>query len=267
MLEARYEIGYGLMVQLSSDGSGVQQIHVGSARFMALEGIALPEELQSIAADCRERGTALVWVARDGVIVGAIELEATIRPETQALVAALKRRGMEIFIISGDQEAPTRHLAELLGMDGYFANTLPDQKASLVKELQEKGRKVCFVGDGINDAIALRQADVSISMAGATTAAIDTAQVVLMGGDLGRILTLIELVESMHTNLDQNYKTLIALSLLAAGGVLFFHAGFLVIGLIQVASVAAAIGIANKKIPTTSTQSLKVLHGENRSSR
>ena len=267
MLEARYEIGYGLTVQLPTARGSTEQIHVGSARFMALEGIALPEELQPIAADCRERGTALVWVARDGVMVGALELEATIRPETQALVAALKQRGMEIFIISGDQEAPTRHLAALLGMDGYFANTLPDEKASLVKELQEKGRKVCFVGDGINDAIALRQADVSVSMAGATTAAIDTAQVVLMGGDLGRILTLIELVDSMHANLDQNYKTSIALSLLAASGVLFLHAGFLATEVIYVASVAAAVAIANKKIPTTSPQSLQVPHGEKRSSR
>ena len=70
-----------------------------------------------------------------------------------------------------------------------------------------------------------------------------------MGGDLRRILTLLDLVDSMHANLDQNYETSVALSLLAAGGVLFFHAGFLVTEVISVASVAAAVAIANKKIP------------------
>ena len=255
MVEARYEIGYGLTVQLPgdteiADGGSVQQIHVGSARFMEIEGIALPEDLLAVAADCRGRGTALVWVAREGVVVGALELEATVRPEAQALVTQLKQRGMAIYIISGDQEAPTRHLAEALGIDGYFANTLPDQKANLVKELQAQGRKVCFVGDGINDAIALRQADVSVSLAGATTAAIDTAQVVLMGSDLGRLVTMLELVDEMHNNLDENYKASIAISLIGAGSVIFLHAGFLVIEALFVASIAAGIAIANKQITT-----------------
>lgn len=260
MGEARYEIGYGLSVQLpgdteSADGGSMQQIHVGSARFMGIEGISLPEDLLAVVADCRERGNALVWVARERVVIGALELEATVRPEAQALVAQLKQRGMAIYIISGDQEAPTRHLAQMLGIDGYFANTLPDQKANLVKELQAQGRKVCFVGDGINDAIALRQADVSVSLAGATTAAIDTAQLVLMGSDLGRLLTMLELVDEMHANLDENYKTSVALSLVAAGSVIFLRAGFFAIEALYVASIAASIAIANKRI-TTATPNL-----------
>ncbi|MGB0386666.1 MAG: HAD-IC family P-type ATPase, partial [Ardenticatenaceae bacterium] len=76
----------------------------------------------------------------------------------------------------------TRRLAQELGIDHYFANTLPENKADLVKQLQEEGRTVCFVGDGINDAIALKQAHVSISLRGATTIAMDTAQIVLMDG-------------------------------------------------------------------------------------
>lgn len=258
MVDAHYEIGYGLAVQLpddaeSADGGGMQQIHVGSARFMELEGIPLPEDLLAVAADCRERGTALVWVAQEGAVVGALELEATVRPEAQALVAQLKQRGMEIYIISGDQEAPTRHLAQTLEMDGYFANTLPDQKATLVKELQAQGRKVCFVGDGINDAIALRQADVSVSLAGATTVAIDTAQVVLMGSDLRRLVTVFELADRMYTGLDVNYKTLVAISLAAAGSIIFLHANFIAMQAFQVASVVTSMAIVNKQIALGTT--------------
>ena len=260
VVEARYEIGYGLSIQLpddteGADGDSMQQIHIGSTRFMRSEGIILPEDLLSVEAHCRERGTTLVWVAREGVVVGALELEATVRPEARALVAQLKQRGMRIYIISGDQEAPTRHLAQMLGMDSYFANTLPDQKAALVKELQEQGRKVCFVGDGINDAIALRQADVSVSLAGATTAAIDTAQVVLMGSDLGRLTTMLELADAMHNNLDENYKTSVALSLVAASTILFLHAGFFTIQVFNMAAILAAVAVANKQI-TIDTPSL-----------
>jgi Cu2+-exporting ATPase len=86
MMDARYEIGYGLAVHLpeiagSADAGGVQRIHVGSTRFMRSEGIVLPEDLLSVAAHCHERGTALVWVAREGVVVGALELETTVRSE------------------------------------------------------------------------------------------------------------------------------------------------------------------------------------------
>jgi cation transport ATPase len=96
-------------------------------------------------------------------------------------------------IISGDREIPTRGLAETLGIDQYFANTLPEHKAAIVQRLQDEGRTVCFIGDGINDAIALKQADISVSLKGAATAATDTAQIILMDADLGHLVTLIDM--------------------------------------------------------------------------
>ena len=105
----------------------------------------------------------------------------------------MKKRGLSLSIISGDQTEPTRKLAGELGIDTYFANTLPENKATIIRQLQAQGRVVCFIGDGINDAIALKQADVSISLKGATTLATDTAQVVLMDKSLNPLDTLFSL--------------------------------------------------------------------------
>ena len=88
-----------------------------------------------------------------------------------------------IAIVSGDHDAPTRALAESLGMDRYFAQVLPADKADYVAKLQAEGRRVCFVGNGINDSIALKKADVSVSLRGASSLATDTAQVVFLEGD------------------------------------------------------------------------------------
>jgi Cu2+-exporting ATPase len=133
-------------------------------------------------------------------------------------------------------------------MDGYFADTLPEHKADLVAQLQTEGHKVCFVGDGINDAIALKKADVSISLAGATTAATDTAQVVLMDADLRQMLTLIQLVDGLHKNLDLNLNALMALSALAAGSILVLNAGFVAVEILNAVSVVLGIRIATRPL-------------------
>jgi P-type E1-E2 ATPase len=161
-----------------------------------------------------------VFVAVEETMVGAIELAATLRPETQAVVRWLQRQGFTLYILSGDQEAPTRKLAAQLGMSGYFANTLPEQKAERVKQLQQQGHRVCFIGDGINDAVALRQADVSISLRGATTIATDAAQVVLMEDHLEQIQVLLELAQAYNRNLRTIARQAKGFSVAAAAGVL-----------------------------------------------
>ncbi len=99
------------------------------------------------------------------------------------MIAGLRARGAKhLAIISGDNEQPTRKLAEKLGMDRYFAEVLPQDKARYVELLQKEGRTVCFIGDGVSDSIALKKANVSISLRGASGAATDTAQVVFMDG-------------------------------------------------------------------------------------
>lgn len=217
--EGRYEVGYGIRVWVQQD-----LIRVGSERFMAQEGLTLPESLQTLPATCQSQGQALVMVAVNEQVVGALELHTTIRPEAAAVIQELQQRKLSVRIISGDQEAPTRQLAETLGIENYFANTLPENKANLIKQLQEEGHVVCFIGDGINDAIALKQADVSISLRGATTIATDTAQIVLMDHSLSSLGYLFKLADQFDHTLQTGFWTTVVPGVICVGGV--FLAGF-----------------------------------------
>ncbi len=241
--QAQYEVGYGIKVRLSE-----RLIRIGSQRFMTMEGVDLPMASQEHQAFCHGQGHSLVIVSVGDELAGSIELQPTIRPEAKHIVDGLQARGLSLYIISGDHEAPTQKLATELDIPGYFANTLPEHKADLVKQLQEEGRCVCFIGDGINDAIAMRQADVSISLRGATTAATDTAQIVLMDASLNQLLELLILADEFNRNIELLFRSYIALSLLCAGGILFLHFDFIATELFYSFGLAAALGIVMKPV-------------------
>ncbi len=217
-----YEIGYGVRVML-----GETVIRVGSDRFMAMCGVPIPAHIATEQERCQRDGFALIYVAIDDQLGGAIELRPTIRPETRCVIEALTASGKELCIISGDSEAPTRRLAEELGIETYFANTLPENKADLVKQLQEEGRSVCFIGDGINDAIALKQANVSISLSGATTIATDTAQIVLMDGELTQLPAMFELAEEFNEHLGRTFAASVVPESLGLVATFLFGWGFM----------------------------------------
>jgi P-type E1-E2 ATPase len=200
--EIAYEIGYGLKVKCGS-----KTIYVGSERFMQQSSFAFPVVIQTVQDECNEVGHSLIYVAVDDKIAGAIELHTTIRSGSQEVINKLKQQGYDIYIISGDHEKPTKSLAQEFGIENYFAQTLPEEKASLIEKLQKAGKSVCYVGDGINDSIALKQAQVSVSLRGASTIATDTAQVVLMNKQLDQLLQLIDLAKQLESNLN---KTLIS---------------------------------------------------------
>jgi Cu2+-exporting ATPase len=218
--ETRYEVGYGVEVRLAGD-----LVQVGSERFMTNEGISVPATLHPMQQRCGEFGHSLVYVAVNRTLAGAIELQPTLRPEAQRVVTALQKQGLSLYILSGDQIEPTRHLAERLGIEQYFANVLPTEKARFVTDLQVQGRKVCFVGDGINDAIALKQAQVSISLRGATTIATDTAQIVLMEQSLGQLPRLFELAHRLERNLLTSFGLSVGTGAVIVGGALGFQMG------------------------------------------
>jgi heavy metal translocating P-type ATPase len=240
--DTRYEMGYGLRAE-----SAGQVIRVGSDRFMTLEQIPLPPAVQALQESCHALGHSLVMVALDKQLVGAIELEPTIRPEAKAVIAALRQRKLDFYIISGDQDGPTRSLAQALGIDNYFANTLPENKAQLVEQLQGAGRAICFVGDGINDSIALKKANVSVSLRGATSVAMDTAQVVLMDATLTQLPLLFQLADEMKQNLKTTQTLAIVPNLGIWAGVFFLHLGIL--GAAAIFEVSLWAGIANAMRP------------------
>ena len=237
--DARSEIGYGIKVQI-----GAQRVLVGSDRFMRISEIPLSQEIERVRAECNDKGHSLIMLAVDGALAGAIELQPTIRPEAEAVVTALRNRGLTLAIISGDQEGPTRRLAERLGMDQYFANVLPEGKASLVEQLQSQGRSVCFVGDGINDSIALKKANVSVSLRGATTVATDAAQVVLMQESLQKLPFLFRLADQMDWSLRWGYQAGMIPGCLNVAGVFLLGWGYYAGLGLTMASLAAGMGIA-----------------------
>ena len=148
----------------------------------------------------------MVMVGVDDELGGAIELQAAVRPEVREIVEGLRERGIKhIAIISGDHEAPTRKLAESLGMDRYFAQVLPADKADYVEKLQKEGSKVCFVGDGINDSIALKKANVSISLRGASSIATDTAHIVFMEEGLSKLCDLRDIARDLDRNVKRSW--------------------------------------------------------------
>lgn len=237
--DAHYQVGYGIRVSLEG-----ATIRVGSDRFLMQEQVELPEALQQLQRTCYNEGYSLVLVSMNQTLVGAIELHPTIRPEAHAIVQELKQRNLNLYIISGDHEQPTRHMASSIGIDHYFAGVLPQDKASLVAQLQREGRTVCFVGDGINDSIALKQADLSISLRGASTAATDTAQVVLMDGTLNHLVALLDLGHEFKSNMQGNLLLATVPSVLCIGGVYLLKWGVVTSLLLYNVSLVGSLGNA-----------------------
>ena len=131
-------------------------------------------------------------------------LEDEIKEQTISLINTLKEKGITPYIITGDNENTARYLANQVGIETYYAGVLPGEKALIIRELQEKHKVVAFVGDGINDAPALKQADVSFSVANASDIASDTADVVLLESNLEIVLMAIDLSKKTTINIKQN---------------------------------------------------------------
>lgn len=218
--EAAYQIGYGLTVQIEG-----QIVRVGSGRLMTAAGMAIPAAMVEIEAEVYRRGHSLVLVAYNEQVIGGIELMPTVRPEVKTVIQTLRQQHniRATYIISGDHTAPTRQLAEELGIDHYFAETLPEQKAEIVERLTQEGRFVCYVGDGINDAIALKKAHVSISLRGASSVAVDTAQIILVNSNLQALPDLFTFAHEFRRNTNTTFATVLGFSGLGMVGALFWH--------------------------------------------
>ena len=239
---AAYEIGYGITVSLAG-----QRLCVGSYRFMVMEGLAIPAGTEAFQQQIHAEGHSLVYVAVNEELAGAIELIPTVRPEAAHIVDFFRRAGLETVIISGDHERPTAALAAALGVDRYFAETLPEHKADLIAQLQQDGKQVCFVGDGINDSIALKKANVSVSLRGASTIATDTAQIILMNQSLSQLELLFTLSRQFETNMRGNL-----LSSIIPGSVIILGAFTGLVGYstsIIIFATGMAVGVANSTLP------------------
>lgn len=197
--DSEYHIGYGITACIENN-----IIKTGSLRFMEMEGIVIPDKIKEMMRKPSDKGSSYVIVAINSQLIGAIEIQPKIRSEVKRVISELRQRGIKhILIVSGDHRQPTMQLANHLELDGYFFNILPENKADIVEQLQNEGKFVCFVGDGINDTIAMKKANVSISLSGASSVATDVAQVVLMDGSLSYMPDLFDISKELNNHLQQ----------------------------------------------------------------
>ena len=180
-----------------------------------------------VADQWREEGAIILHVLADGDVIGALRLADEIRPESRDAVDALHSAGAQVVMITGDAQAVADTVAKDLGIDRVFAGVRPEDKAAKVKELQDEGRQVAMVGDGVNDAPALAQADVGIAIGAGTDVAIGSAGVILASSDPRSVLSVFELSRASYRKMKQN---------------LWWAAGYNLISVPLAAGILAPIG-------------------------
>ncbi len=214
---AKYNVGFGIEVILNGD-----IIKVGSNRYMHRERIAIPSFINKKLEGIYIQGGSSVLVAVNDKLAGALELESSHRPEAFDVIQGLRERKVEnIVLISGDHEAPTKDLANKLGIDTYYSEILPQDKLRYVKKFQGKNGYVAMVGDGINDSPALSRADVSISLRGASDIATDVADIVFIDGDLSKTNFLYDISTGLKKNVNRSMAMIIIPNTICIIGALF----------------------------------------------
>ncbi|MGH2786113.1 MAG: heavy metal translocating P-type ATPase [Actinomycetota bacterium] len=194
----------------ASSGRGVKGrvegriIQVGGPRLLEQLGLALREELGPEVKAWADEGKTVVYLIDGDAIVAAFALADSIRDESREAIPALREVGIRVAMITGDSEAVATWVARELGIDEFFAQVLPEHKAARVKELQERGQRVAMVGDGVNDAPALVQADVGIAIGAGTDVAIEAADVILVRDDPRDVAGVIRLSRASYRKMLQN---------------------------------------------------------------
>ncbi len=214
---------------LSHPGKGVtgkvsgRQVIVGNRRFLEESGMELGK-LQVQADRLSEQGQTVMFVAVDGVTAAIMAVADPIKASASQSLEALRQEGIRILMLTGDNRATAEAVASQLGLKEVHAELLPEQKTELIKGLQAEGRVVAMVGDGVNDAPALAQAQVGIAMGTGSDIAVSSAGITLVGGDLAGILVAIRLSRAVMKNIRQNLMFAFAyncLGLPIAAGVLY----------------------------------------------
>jgi Cu2+-exporting ATPase len=187
-----------------------------------------PADLGSFEAEANRRAQSVIFLVVDGEAVAALALADVIRPESYQAVRRLHEMGVQIAMLTGDSEAVAAAVAEELGIDRYFAEVLPEDKDKKVQQLQQEGRQVAMVGDGVNDAPALARADVGIAIGSGTDVAIESAGIILVQSNPLDVVKIFELSRASYRKMIQN---------------LVWATGYNVVALPLAAGVLAPIGI------------------------
>jgi Cu+-exporting ATPase len=199
------------------------------------------KDLSAPAEAMRLEGKTVMFVAVDGAPVGMLSVADPIKDTTPAAISALRKEGLRIVIVTGDNKSTAEAVARQLGIDEVLADVLPEDKVNAVKVFQQRGEVVAMAGDGINDAPALAGADVGIAMGTGTDVAMESAAVTLVKGDLMGILKARKLSRATMKNIRQNLFFAFfynALGIPLAAGVLFPFFGLLLSPIIAAAAMS-----------------------------
>ena len=180
------------------------EVMVGGQALLEEIEVKIPDELAGRIENASKSGQTVIFVISDKTFLGAIALADIIREESRQAINTLKELGVSTSMITGDSEDVAKWVSSELGIDEYFARVLPDKKSEKVKELQKRGLKVAMVGDGINDAPALTQADLGIAIGAGTNVAIESAGIILVRNDPRDIVKIIKLSRMTYAKMIQN---------------------------------------------------------------
>ncbi len=220
--------GKGIMAGI--DG---RTVICGSERCIRDEGIELSEEAGEVLRAFRDSGKAVILTAIDGQVRGIIALSDIIRPAAGKMVSSLAKKGVKSVLLTGDNERAAGYFAEKAGINGICADLLPEEKSMRIEEMKDAGRTVCMVGDGVNDAVALKSADVGIAMGGAgSDIAADAADIILMSDDISKLPYLKQLSDATICTIRRSITASMAINtaalILSVMGMLGPTAGALV---------------------------------------
>lgn len=241
--EFSYTPGRGVRVRYEGD-----EILVGSLALLAEHGMTrgLPVPVNGAG------GASEVYVARAGQVLGSIRIADVLRPEAKNAVAAMRQMGLKTVLLSGDTQGATSSVGHDLGVDEAVGGLLPDQKAKWVTELRGKGRNVAMVGDGINDAPALVEANVGIAMGSGTDVARESSDVILIGSDLSKLVETLRIARRCRGIIMQNFVGTMVVDSIGVGMAAFGFLNPLLAAFIHVTSELTFILNSTRLLPRTS---------------
>lgn len=191
--------GHGLSARV-----GMQTVLLGTRKFLTEAGIELSETAAEKLSDLEGQGKTAILMSVDGAVSGIVAVADTVRPEAKEAVARFQKMGLTVAMITGDNARTAQAIAREVGIQRVLAEVLPEDKANEIKRLQSEGQAVAMVGDGINDAPALAQADVGIAIGTGTDVAMEASDITLIGSDLRAVATAIDLSKRTMRTIKQN---------------------------------------------------------------
>ncbi len=203
-------------------------VFVGGPRLLEMLDLTLPDELENFARLASQKGQSVVHLIKGNQLLASFALADVIRPESRQAIDRLHQMGVEVAMLTGDSEAVAKAVADELGIDSYFAEVLPEHKDMKVAALQEQGKHVAMVGDGVNDAPALTRADVGIAIGSGTDVAIESAGIILVKSNPLDVVKIFDLSRASYRKMVEN---------------LIWASGYNIVALPLAAGVLAPVGI------------------------